>query len=109
MIGRESSPFDAETSHLFERGLLFVDATHIGHPRTSPERAAQFIQLFGCSRGVDFHTPIIEVARIALDPEIVCNLLHEVSEPYTLNAPANEIPLRRQYAAFPHALILRPC
>ena len=88
---------------------MFVDPSHIGHPRALPERSAQFIQLFRSSRGVDLHPPVIKIAGISRDPEIIRNLLHEVSEAYALNPATNEIPLRRLSSAFPHALILRPC
>jgi hypothetical protein len=71
--------------------VFFANAGNHRATRAAFQFCAQSFE--GCRRrdGVDFHTPISQISRIARDPEPLRRLPDKVTEPHALHDSAHEV------------------
>jgi hypothetical protein len=74
---------------LLHGSFLFFNSAHIRPTRTLMEHARKLGKLIGRSSGIDFHSAIVEIARVAGKSKAGRGMLGEVTEANALDVSAN--------------------
>src|ERR1022692_301609 len=88
------SDLDLKIGIVLGRGLLLVDAAHVGETRAFAERRGQIGKFIGRPGGVYFDASIVQIAHVAGHTQRVRHALRVVAIADALHAPAHEVEAR---------------
>lgn len=78
--------FDEEPVRIFpqEIRIFLVHLFHVGHARSSPQRALERTQLRRTADGVDFHSSVVQISNVSADTQASGRSLREKAITHTL-------------------------